>query len=86
MGSGLKKGKKQMKSYLRTTEEDKAYLWGVRNGLKISPFAHSATEWWIDVEFKDRKKRSPIKYGSKEIWPKIFELYKFYYDKHHREI
>ena len=50
MGSGLGKNKNHMKTYLRTRKEDEAYLWGIRHGVKISPFAASKTDWWIDIE------------------------------------
>ena len=55
--------------------------------LKLSPWAASQVNvtiiiWWIDVEVNGAKKRSPFRqYNGKEINQKIFELYRFYYDK-----
>ena len=49
-------------------------------------FADNPSEWWIDITIKDRNSRSPKKYTGKEIWPKVYELYKFYYDKHRRSV
>jgi len=36
---------------------------------------------WIEVQANGRKQRSPKTYGPSELWDKVLELYKFYYDK-----
>ena len=63
----------------------KAYNWCINNGVKISPWAATSERdnyfWWIDVEVNGAKRRSPKQYNGKEINEKIFELYRFYYDK-----
>ena len=68
-----------------TDEDTEAYLWCVNRGIKIGPFAASNDYdnyyWWIDVEVNGAKKRSPFKYDGRQINKKIFELYRFYYDK-----
>jgi|TARA_R110000787_G_scaffold138_1_gene421 hypothetical protein len=62
-----------------------AYNWCINNGVKISPRACKSDRdnyyWWIDVEVNGAKRRSPITYNGKELNNKIFELYRFYYDK-----
>ena len=62
-----------------------AYHWCINNGVRISPRACTSDRdnyyWWIDVEVNGAKKRSPFKYNGKQINEKIFELYRFYYDK-----
>ena len=62
-----------------------AYHWCINNGVKISPRACKSDRdnyyWWIDVEVNGAKIRSPITYNGKELNNKIFELYRFYYDK-----
>ena len=62
-----------------------AYHWCINNGVKISPRAWKSDRdnyyWWIDVEVNGAKRRSPITYNGKELNNKIFELYRFYYDK-----
>ena len=40
---------------------------------------------WIEVNINGRKQRSPNTYGPTELWPKVMELYKFYYDKNVRK-
>ncbi len=89
MGSGLSKKKrgffKPMLPYNRSDLENNAYLWCVRNNIAIVPFAVLNSEprkWWIDVKAKDKVKRSPYQYDDYQIWPKIFELYVFYYEKY----
>ena len=89
MGSGLKKKRKglfnPMPEYFRSELENNAYLWCIRNDIKISPFAVLNSEprkWWIDVVAKNKVKRSPYQYDDYQIWPKIFELYVFYFEKY----
>ena len=68
-----------------TDENSKAYRWCINNGIKISPWAASSERdnyhYWIDVEVNGVKRRSPKTYNGRELNSKIFELYKFYYDK-----
>jgi len=68
-----------------TNENLEAYRWCISNGIKITPWAYSSDYdnyyWWIDVEVNGAKKRSPFKYDGRQVNKKIFELYRFYYDK-----
>lgn len=90
MGSGLKKKKSRffnpMPDYIMSELENNAYIWCIKNDIKISPFAVSADQnirkWWIDVDAKGKVKRSPYQYDENQIWPKLFELYVFYYKKY----
>jgi len=89
MGSGLKKKKSRffnpMPDYLRDELENNAYIWCIKNDIKIAPFAVLNSEprkWWIDVDAKGKKTRSPYQYDENQIWPKLFELYVFYYKKY----
>ena len=89
MGSGLTKKRrgffKPMLHYNRSDLENNAYLWCVRNNIAIAPFAVLNSEprkWWIDVKAKGKVKRSPYQYDETQIWPKIFELYVFYFQKY----
>ena len=50
MGSGSGKKKQiDMGSYTRTTEENEAYIWCIKNKILISPLAKSSTEWYIEI-------------------------------------
>ena len=67
------------------TEDKTAYDWCIKHSVRIVPVASYSgmyvDKWWIDVYVGDKVKRSPYKYGVNQLWPKIFELYRFYYDK-----
>ena len=45
-----------MPSYTRSPEEEVAYQWCIKNGIKIAPHAASSDKnndhWWVDVEAK----------------------------------
>jgi hypothetical protein len=62
--------------------ERKAMQWCINNKIKISPFAHSTYEWYIDIEINGKKNRSPYLYVKVQIWQEIFKFYKYYYKKY----
>ena len=71
------------------TAKDKiAYSWCLNHGIKIGVFAASPglknEFWYIQVTAKGNKVKSPREYNRLEIWDKVFELYRFYYDKNNR--
>ena len=86
MGSGfkVKKGQVNMGTTTMYPKLWKAYRWCVRNNIAISPKAKSTTAWYVDIKNKGKTHTSPETYGKTEIWEKIFEYCKFYYDKHRR--
>ena len=86
MGSGFKVKKGQVNMGTTTLDPKlwKAYRWCVRNNIAISPKAKSTTAWYVDIKNKGKTHTSPETYGKTEIWEKIFEYCKFYYDKHRR--
>ena len=68
-------------------DKDKlAYSWCLKHGIKITPSANSQgfynKAWNIDVDVNGNKVQSPKAYGVNDLWPKVFELYKFYYNKY----
>ena len=86
MGSGSKqkKGAINMGDTGYNAEDWKAYRWCVRNDIAIAPKARSAVQWFIDIRNKGKTSTSPETYGKTEIWTKIFEYCKYYYDKHRK--
>jgi len=70
-----------MGKYSPTKENEEAYIWCIRNGIKISPMAHGATSWWIDIEINGKSARAPDTYGPTEVWEKLYEFYRYYYNK-----
>ncbi len=86
MGSGFKakKGQVNMGTTPMNPKLWEAYRWCVRNNIAISPKAKSSTAWYVDIKNKGKTHTSPETYGKTEIWKKIFEYCKFYYDKHRK--
>ena len=62
----------------------KAQRWCIRNDIAIAPKAKNDTAWYVVIKNKGKTNTSPGTYGKTEIWAKIFEYYKYYYDKHRK--
>ncbi len=75
-----------MGAYLPTSEETKAYHWCINNGIYISPFATGEATWYIYIEINKKTSRSPDSYGKDTIWIKMYEFYKYYYNKYAQKI
>ncbi len=71
-----------MGNYLPTSEELMAYRWCINNGILISPFATGNGTWHIDIQINKETNRSPDVYSKDTIWIKIYEFYKYYYNKY----
>ena len=71
-------------------ENLKAFAWCVNHGVTISMFATSPgfgnRRWVIEVDVNGKKVKSPREYGPDELYSKVFELYKFYYNKYNERI
>ena len=68
------------------TDKDKlAYSWCLNHGITIGVLAAAPGfkngSWYIEVTANGKKVKSPRDYDKTEIWDKVFELYRFYYDK-----
>ena len=63
-----------------------AYSWCVNHGVTIGCFATTPgfgnRTWQIEVTANGKKILSPKEYGVDDLYPKVFELYKFYYNKY----
>ena len=69
---------------VKWTDEDKeAYRWCVNHGIKIGALAaqpgYDVGSWKIRIVANNKEMISPGDYSRTEIYPKIFELYKYYY-------
>jgi hypothetical protein len=80
---------KPMPSYLPTEEEWEWYLFCVRKDIRISPWGipNDMNRWKICINlgpYKRGEKRnlSPFIYDRKQIWPAMFKMCKYYYDKY----
>ena len=77
-----KKRKDMMGQYMPTLEEKKAYHWCINNSILISPFATGNGSWYIEIKIGGNISRSPEAYGPTTIWIKLYEFYKYYYEKY----
>ena len=71
-----------MGTYLPTSQELAAYRWCINNGIYISPFATGEATWHLDIEINNKTSRSPDVYSKDTIWIKMYEFYKYYYNKY----
>ena len=72
--------------YSQTSEDKKAYHWCINNRIFISPFATGEGTWYIDIKLNNKTHRSPEAYGAITIWIKLYEYYKYYYNKYAQKI
>jgi hypothetical protein len=78
--------KNKMGHYMPTMEEMVAYRWCVNNGIYISPFANGEGAWYIEIKLNNKVSRSPDAYGGVTIWIKLYEFYKYYYNKYANKV
>ena len=64
-------------------EDKEAYSWCINHGIKIGAIAaqkgFDVGSWKIRIVANNKEMISPGDYSRTEIYPKIFELYRYYY-------
>ena len=68
-----------------TTKEMKVVGWCLSNNILIScipNWKQRGINWLIDIKINKNTHRDPAKYEDEEVFNKIYEYYKYYYDKH----
>ncbi len=82
---GIKPKYTECKPPLWSKGQKKAYSWCIKNGIYISAVAAGPgmhiKSWYVQVVVNGKKVMSPKTYGPDDLYNKILELYKFYYDK-----
>ena len=72
-----------------TDEDHIAYAWCINHGITIGALAVAPgwynAGWLIEITINGKKITSPKEYGKNELWDKVFELYKFYYDQYNKQ-
>jgi|TARA_Y100000401_G_scaffold14943_1_gene10104 hypothetical protein len=81
-----KRKKDVMGQYMPTTVETEAYRWCINNGIYISPWATGEGAWYVDITINGKNHRSPDTYGKVTIWIKLYEFYKYYYNKYANKV
>ena len=79
----IKKKIFQMPDYGQSDDEQKWYVWGLENGINISPHGikDDPDHWFLAVRTKSGWKKGKFKYDRENIWPEFYKAYKHYYDK-----
>ena len=76
-----------MGNYEASKEEKKAYIWCINNNIKISPICETYCKMWkIDIIINGKSFKSPETYLAGDCWKKMYEYYKFYYDKYENKV
>lgn len=89
MGSGLKSKKKNTIGvvqfpddiYYPGSDEYEYYRWCINNGIVVWPVPTLKEAWYIRITINGKTNHSPQAYGD-DIWDKVYEYYKYYYDKY----
>ena len=76
------KGSFDMGDYTTSAIDIKSYVWCVRNKIHIYPVAVREARWTIEVKNKDNISRDPKDYTKSNIWAKVYEYYRYYYNKY----
>tara|TARA_E500000305_G_scaffold104166_1_gene100256 strand:- start:341 stop:622 length:282 start_codon:yes stop_codon:yes gene_type:complete len=71
-----------------TAEEMKIIGWCLTHakiGVSISPdWKSGVNNWNIDIHIKNKVHRDPGTYKDHDVYDKLVEYYKYYYDKYNR--
>ena len=70
-------------SHPYTNEDMKRVNWGMRNGIKIAVIP-SGIDWQVELNINKKIHLNPEVYKAKEATEKMYEYYKYYYDKHNK--
>ena len=79
-----KKGAMDMGKYISSEEDLRAYSWCINNNIYISPWCKDNSSWYIDIVINGNSNKSPEAYKKNEIWKKLYEYYRYYYDKYRK--
>ena len=67
-----------------TREDMKRVNWCMRNGIKIAVIP-KGIEWQVELNINDKIHLNPEVYKANEAYEKMYEYYKYYYDKHNKQ-
>ena len=73
---------------LWTPDEMKVIGWCLQNkiGIGISPdWKHDRSWWQIDISINDKIHTDPSRYDDEVVLNKMYQYYKYYYDKHNKQ-
>ena len=67
-----------------TLQDIKRIIWCMKKGIKIAVIP-SGTEWQVELNINNKVHLDPKIYKDKEAMEKMYEYYKYYYDKHNKQ-
>ena len=70
-------------SYPYTNEDMKRVNWCMNKGIKIA-IIPKGIEWQVEISINDSVHLNPEVYKANEAHEKMYEYYKYYYDKHNK--
>ena len=68
-----------------TNQDIKRVIWCMKKGIKIAVTPHwdgASNEWRIELNIKKKIHLDPAIYKADEAYKKMYEYYKYYYDKY----
>ena len=77
------KGSKSPGYHSYTNEDMKRVNWCMRNEIKIAVIP-SGTKWQVEINLNKKIHLDSKVYEAKEATEKMYEYYKYYYDKHNK--
>ena len=66
-----------------TRKDMKRVNWCMNKGIKIAVIP-SGMEWQVELNINDKIHLDSKIYEAKEAYEKMYEYYKYYYDKHNK--
>ena len=67
-----------------TREDMKRVNWCLRNGIKVAVIPNG-TKWQVEVNLNKTIHLDSKIYEAKQAYEKMYEYYKYYYDKHNKQ-
>ena len=79
----LKKKLNPMGDYVPSDYEREAYIYGIRNDIRIAPkpVSHNATEWYVEIFSGGKWNHSKDKFGPVDVWKQVYDYYIYYYER-----
>ena len=88
MGFGFKYAKNTGRSpgaHPYSPQDMKHVVWCMKKGIKIAVIPHwegASNEWRVELNIKKKIHLDPVIYMANEAHVKMYEYYKYYYDKY----
>ena len=81
----MKKSYGKSPGYHKYTNEDmKRVSWCINKNIKIAVIP-SGTKWQVEISLNDKIHLDSNLYRADEAYKKLYEYYKYYYDKHNKQ-